>query len=403
MSIDGSPTRPRFSSIKVVETEDSLVLRWVTLSPAFVFLAFFFVGSALGIAGLVWALSSIQEPLLLLVGVPLWIFWVCLGGVAAKRIEAYTRLTLSPQGLVVEKHGVASTSTQRVPLSELRRVRVRKFRSGGDAPDTIGIEILTVGRSYTFGFALETLERDWIAYRMEQMLEELQQPNARDEREDDPLDCRNCEPPGDSKWDLDPDSTMLAFRQIGRRHTGRLFSVTIANLTWNGGVSVFLGMLLGLFPSEHRVRSFEWWGLFLFMIPFEVMGLILLYGFVNELLEPLRVTRWIFRDGSIDHGTTRLGLPLGLRCVFQADGMRNAAVRGDLGPLKWPWAGDAPAEGENFGLLLIDADNREICSIRQLTLGEARWMKGRLQEAALAALPDPVDANEAESRVKRAP
>ena len=48
MSPDGSPTRPRFSSVKVVESDDSLVLRWQTISPAGVFLAFFFVGNAIG-------------------------------------------------------------------------------------------------------------------------------------------------------------------------------------------------------------------------------------------------------------------------------------------------------------------------------------------------------------------
>ena len=93
-----------------------------------------------------------------------------MAGLLAGRITCFHRLTLSPEGLDIEKHAFGIVSKQQFPLSELRRIRVRKFRSTSDGPDPIGIEIVTLGRSFTFGHSLSTLERDWIGYRMEQML-----------------------------------------------------------------------------------------------------------------------------------------------------------------------------------------------------------------------------------------
>jgi hypothetical protein len=385
MSADGSPTRPRFSSIQVVESEDSLVLIWQTINPAFVFVALAIFGSVICFVPTAWAYNLFREPLLIVAGVTIWVVWICAVGVITGRVRGFERLTLSPEGLAIERNGFFPISARCIPLEELRRIRVRKFRSQSDSPDPTGIEIVTLGRSFKFGLSLSTLERDWIADRMERMLAELQKPEERDDREDDPIDCRDCDPPSDSAWVLDPDPEILAFRQTGRRHVGGLVAATFLNLMWNGVISIFVCGLLGLLPADHAMNAGEWWLTFLFLIPFEAAGLVLLAAFVLELLEPVRVTRWTIGPDSIEHATTRLGLPLGLRHVYAAEEMRFATVRDDLGAPRWPMARQAE-DGAHFGVLLIDEHNREVCSIRQLTLGEARWMKGMLQEHGRAAI-----------------
>ncbi|HEX3314557.1 MAG TPA: hypothetical protein VHR72_06665, partial [Gemmataceae bacterium] len=105
MSADGSPTRPRFSSIQVVESEDSLVLIWQTINPAFVFVALAIFGSVICFVPTAWAYNLFREPLLIVAGVTIWVVWICAVGVITGRVRGFERLTLSPEGLAIERNG----------------------------------------------------------------------------------------------------------------------------------------------------------------------------------------------------------------------------------------------------------------------------------------------------------
>ena len=53
------------------------------------------------------------------------------------------------------------------------------------------------------------------------------------------------------------------------------------------------------------------------------------------------------------------------------------------GPLGIGSSSSVVPSGTHYGLLVTDGANVEVCTIPGLTLGEARWMKGRLQAARL--------------------
>ena len=149
---------------------------------------------------------------------------------------------------------------------------------------------------------------------------------------------------------------------------------------WNGIVGVFVGMLLGVGDARQTPKGSARWELFFLLIPFEAIGLMLIVALLNELLEPVRLTIWRFGPGTIGHTKTRLGLPLGRRRRYSYERIHVAAIRDDLEA--WKNEPTYPT-GEQFHLVLSEPDGREICSIKGLTLGEARWMKGRMQDQGL--------------------
>jgi hypothetical protein len=152
---------------------------------------------------------------------------------------------------------------------------------------------------------------------------------------------------------------------------------------WNGIVGVFVAVLAGLAPMDTAPHGAAWWGLFVFLIPFEAVGLTLVVGLLAAVVEPFRVTRWGFGRDSVARTTTRAGLPLAWNRRYRHDGLATASVR-DEPPRRGSFrAARGEPTGAHNGLLVADEANVEVCTIPGLTLGEARWMKGRLQAAGL--------------------
>ena len=52
-------------------------------------------------------------------------------------------------------------------------------------------------------------------------------------------------------------------------------------------------------------QGVEWWGMFIFLIPFEVVGLVMLLALLGALLEPVRRTTWGFSRNSIKRSRAR--------------------------------------------------------------------------------------------------
>jgi hypothetical protein len=186
----------------------------------------------------------------------------------------------------------------------------------------------------------------------------------------------------DGAWKLSMRDGNPAFEQCGRLGFSDLAGAIAFNVIWNGLVGLGACRLLGLLPGRPVLTTGEWWRLFLLLLPFAIGGLSIFVCFLIQLLEPFRLTHWIMRPDRIEFRTTRFGLPLGKQRAFRHGGVVKATIRDGFG-LSRCQSENNRNPGEQFTLAFTDAEQRSICSIECLTLGEARWMKGCLQEHGL--------------------
>jgi hypothetical protein len=132
-------------------------------------------------------------------------------------------------------------------------------------------------------------------------------------------------------------------------------------------------------PVQNAPEGWEWWGMFLFLIPFEVIGLAMFAVLCVVLLEPFRRTtlrfepyrivkhsRWpIFRHTRqwevVD--LERLELRLSKR-----------KKRDSTGTVRDP-AGETP-----YSIAFVSRTNADLCEIDNLTEAEARWIARHILE-----------------------
>ena len=370
---------PRGLSAHLNEEEDRLVLVLPDTHWAMgLFLLVWFAGWTVACVCLIWVVLTQPRAFHLLFGIPFWVSWLFVAGLLVNIFWGRHRLVFDSTGLRHEWRAVIVLSQRQVPLAEVHRFVSRLFDVHSEGVSSSGIEVVTAGRSLAFGTHFEVVERDWLAYRLEVHRRKLQnQARIVDLKEGDLSDSRGSRLPSDSTWTVCDEFPSLVFQQRGRFRWSVVLSLLFVNGFWNGIMGVFVGGMLGL--ADEQPIGMDWWGHFFFLIPFEILGLAMLLGLLLAVLEPFRVTRWIFGRDEIHHVTTRLGLPLGWRLRYQTNSFLTATVRDDLGSGRF---GCKPAypTGDHYGLQLADSNDREVCSIKSLTLGEARWMKGRLQE-----------------------
>ena len=327
-----------------------------------------------------------RQPVFVLFAIPFWASWIFVFVWLLKLLLDRRTVSLDRNGLVCERGLPALTTRRFVPLEELRGIESRVFHVDSESGVTAGLEIQTFGRSVVIGTALPPLERDWVADWLDRRRRRLQADAGLDETPAlDPADCRECAPPSDGTWTVEDDFEGPSFVQRGRLDVAAVLCLLFITVFWNGIVGVFVAAQLGLDRPEAAPRDFEWWATTLFLAPFVAIGLVIFVGWLAAVTEPFRTTRWEFRRDAVARVTTRAGLPLGWNRRFPHDGLDTAAVRGDLKArgLVHGSVGTGPPTGTEFGLLVTDAANVEVCTIHGLTFGDARWMKGRLQAAGL--------------------
>jgi hypothetical protein len=372
-------------STRIEEEGDALTLtagdaNW----PAGIFMLLWLTGWTVGCVALLGAVLTQQEPFLILFAIPFWLSWIFVAACLTSVFFGRHRLVIAPEGLCYERRVLLTLAQRQVPLSEIRGFQWMDFRGDSEGSTRIGIEVRTVGRSVTFGSNLSRMEAIWLAHYLDEHLRRLHQhAKVKNLGDGDVADCRRCDNPTDGAWSLREDSADLTFQQRGRLELGKILALVFTNGFWNGIVGVFVGALLGFAPGNPPPAGIPWWGMFLFLVPFEAIGLAMFLALLLALLEPFRITRWTITPDAVEQVTTRLGLPIGWRQRYPCDTLREAAIRDD-GKSSWDWSAfhgkSAQPTEEQYGLLLVNAAREEVCSIRGLTLGEARWIKGRLQE-----------------------
>lgn len=111
------------------------------------------------------------------------------------------------------------------------------------------------------------------------------------------------DPPSDCSWQRRDELDAITFLQRGRFAWGTVSALAFMNAFWNGIVAT---LLLSLFDGRfaNQAGGFGWWGVFVFLIPFEAAGLVMFVGLIVALIEPSRKTIWRFGDRAIERHMT---------------------------------------------------------------------------------------------------
>jgi hypothetical protein len=302
--------------------------------------------------------------------------------------------------------------TRILPLEEIKSFHPYITSHDSESrSSTVGVEMRTLGRPLIFAAGVTPAESEWLVDQLNECLRQLRgdadapeqefpisaksdetkandagstDAESNDEEDDeDTLDDKPRalslaptppEPPSDCRWERIDDFDSTAFLQQGRMAWGSLGGLLFVTLFWNGIVSVFVAGLCGFMPNGPQGGM--WWFLFVFLIPFEVIGLCILGAFLSQLFEPFRRTRWSFDRQNIECRWTWFGL--GPRWLYPVKPLNRLELqlgaRSKSPSSKSSDLADMVNEGANRSLVFIDGDNTELCSIKQLTEGEARWI-----------------------------
>lgn len=394
------PERPKRLRTRLKGDEETLtgVISGRSWSTA-VFMSFWLT---IWTAGCIWLLVEAftkQDWFLFLFGVPFWASWFFATGVLLNALFSETRFTLGPDGFRQQWRVLRSITIQEIPLWELRRFCHRILSFDRENSSRHAIEVQRMGKSLYMGENLSIAEQEWLAFALDDHRQYLQRQAGisvtPDSVEIQQLLADGNAPTHDSAWSLQDDTFAdLVFANHGRFELGSVLGLAFLNAFWNGIVSLFVLSMLGLGPEMKIPEGSAWWIAALFLLPFVVIGAMLLFGLVFLVLEPFRETRWIFADGRIRFVSTWLGWSFGLAENYTVGSAMVVIVQEELKPTKGKRTRSTSSEmGPLHQLTIGDESNPQICAITGLTFGEAVWMREELLRKGLAHEPVPSSEN----------
>jgi hypothetical protein len=395
------PARPDRLTVDYYEEPDTLVVHKRRGGGPSVILMLWL--SAWTVGCVVLVVQVLKEPSLGMIAfaLPFWASWLFVASLLVWMIFGKETLFLDRQEAIFRRKAFVRLSSRIVPREELRGFR--ECRSSYTENDQYlwGIEMVTLGKPVRFAFRLPDRERAWLIYQLNRFLgvsgpvqQRHPRPPMKLARDASPgesatsnstheatevlsLESTLTEPPTGCRWRLTDETDAFDFRQKGRLNIGAVAMLLFVSVFWNGIVSVFVLLLFGLMPINNPPQGWQWWGLFVFLIPFEVIGLALFAALLVAVLEPFRRTACRFEWDRIISQTrwpvyrhTRAWEVVGLdrvelrRCSDDPKRRRFSDATADM-------SGHTP-----FDLALVAGNNIDLCEIRHLTEGEARWMAG---------------------------
>ena len=396
-----APAKPRRLSAALDRSGDRLSLRCRSRGRGGgCFMLLWLTGWTVGcvfLAGMV-----IRDPQLfyLLFAVPFWASWFFVFFMMLKSFFQREELLLDRNGATYVRTVFYPLKTRSVPLSEVRSFdQYTAVTDSESGTCESGIELRTLGLPIRMAQGLSGPELDWLQFQLNEHLAAIRwatTPRDRDREEPaaataapspEPEDTActvlslaadPVAPPSDCCWVRYEGFDDFGFTKRGRLGCATVLGLAFLNAFWNGVLSVFLFVLFGGAPIDNPPQGAAWWGLFFFLIPFEVIGLLMFLGFLAALLEPVHRTLWHFTRRGIDHRHCWLGL--GPRWTWDVASLDRIELRRDAkrdrrGPSESRSLASAlRGEGRGYRLSLVDSSNAELCSINGLTEGEARWI-----------------------------
>jgi hypothetical protein len=330
-----------------------------------------------------------REPFMLLFGIPFWASWFAVASYIAYGLFGFERLTIGRSGAEILKGvGPWTFKQRRIPLSELRRARLHKSSYEVNDQPVYGVEIRTAGKPITVAVGVESEEREWLIATINKEFDSLGVVDPTSEASDQsatrlessPIAVERSSyvkpppPPSDCTWEMQPTVMGSEFVRKGRFKLGTFAGLTFINLFWNGIVSVFVSQLIGLGPDNKPMAGGEWWFLFFFLIPFEVIGLIMIGAWVACLTTPawrevltLDRNEVAFRFSVFGIGRTK-----------QFAALEIVAMDVQRRPPKKTTSPSLREDGE-WQIVFTDKCKREVMRVKHLTEGEATWMAGNIR------------------------
>jgi hypothetical protein len=354
----------------------------------------------------------INDPKLfnILFAVPFWTGEIFVFIMMLRAFFGREYFLLNRSGALFIRRVFIPIKTRSVPLEEIKFFQECVInRNSESGYITKGVEMLTLGQSLYFIEEITPAESDWLIDQLNDFLSStrdasnasvegmsnstaIEDPNSvsvqpSDADEEKPIDNASGkqilqlsknprEPPSDCRWEWIDDFDSTTFLQRGRILWAVLGGFLFATLFCNGIVSVFILNLWGFMPGQ-QPKGGEWWFTFFFLIPFEVIGLCIFLGLLYQLFEPYRRTRWKFDNQNIECRWTWFGL--GPRWLYSLRPLSRLELQSSSPNKTSPGEKsqdivDIINEGANRSLVFIDRENVELCSIKRLTEGEARWI-----------------------------
>jgi hypothetical protein len=395
------PARPDSLTVDFYEQADSLVIHKRRAGGPWVFLLLWLIGWTVVCAAMLG--NVIMDPSLgiFAFALPFWASWLFIFGMLVWMMFGRETLFLGHHEAIFLRRAFIQLSSRVVPREEV--LGFRECRSNFTENDEYlwGIEMFTLGKPVRFAFRLPDRERAWLIHQLNRFLvtsdpekeRHILQPGATITRSisSGETSCSNgtlvatevlavertlTEPPTDSRWHVTEDDDTFAFWHKGRLNIGALVGLLFINAFWNGIVSVFVMVLFGQMPINNAPQGWHWWGIFVFLIPFEGIGLAMFAALILAVLEPFRRTSWRFEQDRLVSQTCWPGY-CHTRAWDAPDLDRLELRRRNRNDSKHQLSWDMATDLTNqlpFELALVSSTNVDLCNLGKLTEGEARWM-----------------------------
>ena len=310
------------------------------------------------------------------------------------------RIVLNSEGLTLTQ-AMIFWRTQRRPVAELLGFGTATESTNSDdgqRTTTRKLEVRTVGRPIRCGDGLAMIDQERLAGQLRKLLEALQREAVHRSllpplaptivfrrRPGSSLGgAVVARTPNDPQLDRPSDSRMrcvdefdgVRFTTRGQFTFGGVVGAAMLAAFWCGITGIFVYNLWWGGPDQPH--GLDWGWQFLFLIPFQLVGLVLVLLVVLVLLEPLRAWTTRFTQAEIIDGFGWFGIHWRSRFLLsRIDRIEVRRVRYDVPkfPKRLSLASLWSPEGcPTYSLVPVEPGDRDVCEIEGLTFGEACWM-----------------------------
>ena len=398
------PCRPRSLSYHYEHNSDSLTLHQKKTRAAIFsqgcFLTLWLTGWTAGCVMLIWL--NITQPAFFTFcfAVPFWVGWFVASGTLMAIVFGKITVKLDCDGLYYTYHILLRLNSRQVPLDEIRYCHAIQDEND----DTISYYVVALTYGKSVHFAMTNIEEaQWFASEMNQTLASLKGVSQMEmlpdvaetgkehngtgsEKSDEPISIplnskpQDIEPPVDSRWKLNTDFDSVTLTKRGEFSLAALGATTFIMLFWDGIVSVFVMLLWGIAPGGPKFLSGEWWFLFVFLIPFEVIGVGFFLAWLFCLIAPFQQICWNFARNTTTCCVQWLGI--GCRRCYSLENCDRMVIdtHEPGGHVGTQIRQQINRKAGAYQLKFIDRQNEEVFSFDDLTLGEAHWVANVILE-----------------------
>ena len=387
-------SKPAKLASVVHRSEDALLVQTRPSKSSAGFLLIWLIGWTVGCVFLVSLVIS--EPSLgtFCFATPFFVSWLAVAGFLVWLLFGRESILVQNDEVLFRRTAIIELKTRHIPIAEISAVKSCRSTHTENDEHLYGIEIAGLGKPLKFGFRLSDHERLWIIQELSDVIfghddstvqpaalptEPAQfpsKPNSAFSSKRLTLADTLDHPPSDSTWNMTQLPNEVTFQRHGTLSIAAFLGTGFICLFWNGIVSVFVLVLCGLMPNDNPPQGGEWWGLFFFLIPFEVIGLGMLFAWLTTVLAPFGKTTLGIKDQTV---IRQKQWPF-----FQISKNVNCLEVGELHlrqkESKPQTSLTSINSEQTFELSFVSADQQDLLTFDNLSQGDALWIAGQLFE-----------------------